>query len=232
VHRRQKAEGTEGGQRAQRGQMPPKKRRLTSEQETLRDELIAMGMDASLAAEAAEMGLDEELAFEFCTDEHTGEEQRNNHSAALRAEKQREGMRSQRSNEEDESLSSRALPQQQQQYPPPPQHPPPLQQQSPQQQQLPEQQPPIDGPAQERGGIDKYTRKVGKRLVEEEPRERVSATVAALHDILGYLPSSDRAEVLRRLQAEAMSPKTAATPQHLCSHMASLFTQKTTGRNT
>ena len=67
---------------------------LDDEQRKLCDMLIQMGMDAGVAWEAASMGLDQELAVDFCMDESVRQEQRESHRAALAAANAREGTRS------------------------------------------------------------------------------------------------------------------------------------------
>ena len=238
--------------------MPPKKRRLTSEQEALRDALIDMGKDATFAAEAAEMGLDQELAFDYCTDPRTRAEQRSSHSAALRAEKQREGMRSRGAKAAAASLnrplavreapaellgnpgmgrnssmaivgaralrarswaistrktsrsraerrrrsSSNIRRRRNTRHHRSSSHHSSSSYRSSSRRLM----------AQRKSVVAlKSTPGRWRRLAAEEPRERVSATIAALHDILGHLLPSDRAEVLRRLQA-APAPGPAPPP--------------------
>ena len=67
---------------------------LTTEQEHIHQQLVDMGMEASLAKEAASMGLDMDLALSFCLEEDVRAQERANHQAALFASRAREGTRS------------------------------------------------------------------------------------------------------------------------------------------
>ena len=67
---------------------------LTAEQLTLYNTLKDMGMDISLAKEAASMSLDAELAILFCTDEDVQHRERENHRAAVLLNQTTRGTRS------------------------------------------------------------------------------------------------------------------------------------------
>ena len=67
---------------------------LTAEQLTLYNTLKDMGMDISLAKEAASMSLDAELAILFCTDEDVQHRERENHRAAVLLNQTSRGTRS------------------------------------------------------------------------------------------------------------------------------------------